>query len=181
MEKRNITTVQDNGLGLRDIIFISVLLAAGAVLKFFAGSMFTVVKPNFIIAMYCLAMLIIRPGLKESVIIGLLSGIICQLFPGTPYVNIVSEMVGAVCMFFLIKIPMNVGKFSLSPIITTFISTLASGFTFILIVYLALYSGADVSPMPLKLFCGIIFGTAAINSIIVQILYIPLKLAIKKH
>lgn len=180
MEKRTVTTTQGKGLSLTEIIFIGVLLAAGAVLKFFVGSMFTVVKPNFIIAMYCLAMLIIRPRFGESVIIGLLSGIICQLFPGTPYVNLVSETVGAVCMYFLMKIPMNVGKVSLSMIVTTFLSTLASGFTFIGIVYLALYSGADVSPMPLKLFCGIIFGMAAINSIIVQILYVPLKHAMKR-
>lgn len=180
MEKRNVAVAKAKGLGLSEIIFIGILLAAGAVLKFFVGSMFTVVKPNFIIAMYCLAMLIIRPRLVEAAIIGLLSGVVCQLFPGTPYVNLVSEIVGAVCMYFLMKIPMNIGKFSLSPIVSTFISTLASGFTFIGIVYLVLYSGADVTPMPLQLFCGIIFGTAAINSVIVQILYIPLSLAMKK-
>ena len=41
-------------------------------------------KPNFIIAMYCLAILLIRPRLSESLIIGIMSGNVYQFFPGTP-------------------------------------------------------------------------------------------------
>ena len=49
----------------RSLILAAVLLAAGAVLKFFAGSVINIggMKPNFIIAMYCLAILLIRPSL----------------------------------------------------------------------------------------------------------------------
>jgi hypothetical protein len=42
------------------------------------------------------------------------------------------------------------------------------------------YSGFEITPTPLAIFMAIIFGTAFINSVIVQILYIPLKLALKK-
>lgn len=52
-------------------------------------------KPNFIIAMYCLAILLIRPKVQEAVIIGLLAGAICQLFPGTPYITLPAELLGA--------------------------------------------------------------------------------------
>jgi hypothetical protein len=48
----------------------------------FVGSMFTVMKPNFIIAMYCLAILLIRPKFIEAIIIGVLAGALCQVFPG---------------------------------------------------------------------------------------------------
>ena len=41
-------------------------------------------KPNFIIAMYCLAILLIRPRLSEALIIGILAGIVSQFFPGHP-------------------------------------------------------------------------------------------------
>ena len=73
-----------------NLILLGVLLAAGAVLKLFLSSYFTVMKPNFVIAMYCLAILLIKPKVYEGAIIGILAGAICQFFPGTPYINLVS-------------------------------------------------------------------------------------------
>ncbi len=181
MKQRTVLESKSRGLSISDIILIGVLLAAGAVLKFFVGSMFSMgMKPNFIIAMYCLAILIIRPKFKEAAIIGLIAGAICQFFPGTPYLNFVSELVGALVMAAFMYIPLKHGRFSPIPIVSTFMSTLASGFSFIGIMYLIFYAGADIKPVPLAIFMGIIFGTAAINAVIVQILYIPLKLAIKR-
>ena len=179
--KRVLAVEKREGLSISDVLLVGVLLAAGAVLKFFVGSMFSMgMKPNFIIAMYCLSILIIRPKFKEAAVIGLLAGAICQFFPGTPYLNFISELVGALVMAAFMYIPTRQGRFSPLPVISTFISTLASGFTFIAAMYLIFYAGADVKPVPLAIFLGIIFGTAAINSVIVQILYVPLKLALKK-
>ena len=179
--KRVLAVEKREGLSISDVLLVGVLLAAGAVLKFFVGSMFSMgMKPNFIIAMYCLSILIIRPKFKEAAVIGLLAGAICQFFPGTPYINFASELVGSLVMAAFMCIPLKQGNFSPVPVISTFISTLASGFTFIAVMYLIFYAGADVKPVPLAIFLGIIFGTAAINSVIVQILYVPLKLALKK-
>jgi len=180
MQKRDIVTEKKKGLRTADILLIGVLLAAGAVLKFFVGSMFSMgVKPNFIIAMYCLAILLIKPRLHEALFIGILAGAICQFFPGTPYVNLISEPVGAIVMALLMYVPfLTIKKFSLKPIVATFISTLASGFTFIFILYMAFYSGANVEPMPVQVFLAIIFGTACVNAAIVQILYVPLKMVL---
>ena len=47
-------------------------------------------------------------------------------------------------------------------------------------MYLAYYTGEDITPTPLAAFLAIIFGTALINAVIVQVLYLPLKLALKK-
>ncbi|MDR3275743.1 MAG: hypothetical protein LBT11_00805, partial [Treponema sp.] len=64
MEKREVTRVERKGLGVRDVLLIGILLAAGAVLKFFVGTVINFgMKPNFIIAMYCLIILLIKPGL----------------------------------------------------------------------------------------------------------------------
>lgn len=181
-EQRFVAVEKREGLSISDVLLVGVLLAAGAVLKFFVGSMFSMgMKPNFIIAMYCLSILIIRPRFKEAAVIGLLAGAICQFFPGTPYINFMSELVGALVMAAFMYIPIKQGKFSPIPVISTFISTLASGFTFIAVMYLIFYAGVDVKPVPLAIFMGIIFGTAAINSVIVQILYVPLKLALKRN
>lgn len=182
MEKREVNTTVKKGLSISDILLIGILLAAGAVLKFFVGSMFAFVKPNFIIAMYCLIILLIRPKVYEALIIGLISGAVCQFFPGTPYINFISEALGAVCMVLLIKIPMKVGKFSLAPLVGTFVSTLVSGFAFVGMVYIAVAGGlVDAAAAPMFVtFVATVLGTAVINTVIVEILYLPLKRALKK-
>ncbi|MDR3321368.1 MAG: hypothetical protein LBS93_02880 [Synergistaceae bacterium] len=180
--KPGVERVVRKELGVSDVMLIGVLLAAGAVLKFFVGSVINFgMKPNFIIAMYCLIILLIKPRLHEAAIIGLLSGAICQFFPGQPYINFASELVGAIAMSLLAMIPMNLGKISAKPVVCTFLSTLVSGFTFIGVMYFMYYSGFDIKPTPLAIFMAIIFGTAFINAIIVQALYIPLTLATKKR
>jgi hypothetical protein len=181
-EKREVARQGRKGLRIQDILLIGILLAAGAVLKFFVGSVINFgMKPNFIIAMYCLIIMLTRPGIVEAAIIGLLSGAICQFFPGQPYINFVSEFLGAIVMCLLIRIPLEKLRIPVKPVICTFLSTLVSGFTFIGVMYLMYYSGFDIKPTPLAIFMAIIFGTALINSVIVQVLYIPLKLALKKE
>ena len=96
------------GFDISALILVAVLLAAGAVLKMTVGSFvnFFGMKPNFIIAMYCLAILLVRPNMAQAGIIGLLAGAVCQLLPGSPYINFISEFLGALCMAALIRVPM---------------------------------------------------------------------------
>ncbi|MDR2513678.1 MAG: hypothetical protein LBD02_00525 [Christensenellaceae bacterium] len=179
--KREIKLQEKKGLSVADLLLIGILLAAGAVLKLVVGQVINFgMKPNFIIAMYCLILILIRPKLYQAGIIGLLAGAICQFFPGQPYINIVSELLGALAMALLVKLPMKLGKLPLQTVVCTFLSTLVSGFSFIGVMYLMYFSGANITPTPLAVFMGIIFGTATINAVIVQLLYIPLKLALKK-
>ncbi|MDR0730174.1 MAG: hypothetical protein LBF63_00785 [Treponema sp.] len=189
-EKRELGKTVKRGLQIRDMLLIGILLAAGVVLRTAVGTVINFgMKPNFIIAMYCLTILLIRPGIVEAAIIGLLSGALCQFFPGQPYINFVSELLGALAMCLFIRIPVVTGNAGLlrtaleaARIIgCTFLSTLVSGFSFIGVMYLMYYAGAGITPTPLAIFLAIIFGTALINSIIVQILYIPLKLALKRN
>ncbi|MDR1956855.1 MAG: hypothetical protein LBQ30_08385 [Treponema sp.] len=179
-KKRTLGAQEKKGLPIRDVLLIGILLAAGAVLKFFVGSVINFgMKPNFIIAMYCLIILLIKPRLLEAAIIGILAGAVCQFFPGQPYINFVSELTGAAAMCLLTKLPLEQLKIPVKTLCCTFLSTLVSGFTFIGVMYVLYYSGMDITPTPLAIFMAIIFGTACINSIIVQVLYIPLKLALK--
>jgi hypothetical protein len=184
-EKREVVRQEKKGLDIRDMLLIGMLLAAGAVLKFFVGSVINFgMKPNFIIAMYCLVIMLLRPGIVEAAIIGILSGAICQFFPGQPYINFVSELLGAIAMCLFIKIPLEKLQFPAAGVVKTvfctFFSTLVSGFSFIAVMYFMYYTGVDIKPTPLAIFMGIIFGTATINAIIVQALYLPLKLILKK-
>ncbi|MDR2552265.1 MAG: hypothetical protein LBD31_03745 [Treponema sp.] len=178
--RREAAAAEKKGLGTTEILLTGILLAAGAVLKFFAGSVINFgMKPNFIIAMYCLIILLIRPRFTEAAVIGLLSGAVCQFFPGQPYINFASELTGALAMCLLARIPVNT-KIPLKPFAATFLSTLVSGFTFIGVMYLIYYAGVRIKPTPLAVFLAIIFGTAAINALIVSVLCLPLKTALKK-
>lgn len=187
-EKRVVTAdaQEKKGLSTQDLILIAVLLAAGAVLKLTVGTLFQSfgMKPNFIIAMYCLAIILTRPKVGQAAIIGLIAGLICQLpmLNATPGLNIVSELLGALVCGLLIKVPMNPGgKFDLNPLVNTFLSTFVSGASFaIMAVYINVISqGTDPVPA-LIAYAAIVLGTATFNAILNTILVPPLRKVLKK-
>ena len=172
-EKRVLKSEATKGFSVQDLIIVAVLLAAGTVLKLFVGSVVNLfgMKPNFIIASYCLAILLVRPNLVGCAIIGILAGAICQFLPGTPWLNFISELLGAVAMFFMMKVPFKFRKMDLNPLLATFVSTVISGgsFTISLLVFMGAATSSLVAYIP------IVLGTAAIGSVLVQMLYLPLK------
>ena len=185
--KREISVASENqGLTTQDLILIAVLLAAGAVLKLTVGSLLASfgMKPNFIIAMYCLAIMLTKPKLGQAVVIGLIAGLICQLpmLNATPGINIISELLGALVCGMLIKVPMNVGgKFDLNPLVNTFVSTCVSGGTFALIaIYINVISQGTDPAAAIVAYAAIVLGTATFNAILNTVLMPPLKKVLKK-
>ena len=179
MEKRELKTEAKKGLSLQDLLLTAVLLAAGAVLKFFAGTFinFFGMKPNFIIAMYCMAIVLIRPKIYYSIIIGLLAGAICQFFPGTPYLNFGSEFAGALCMGLLILIPAKSKTVEIIlAAVSTFVSTVISGGLYVVMLFVFIKS----DPSAMVAYVPIVLGTATLNTIIVALLYVPLMKVLKK-
>ena len=179
MEKRVLNQTEKKGLNLQDLLLVAVLLAAGAVLKFFVGTIINGpgMKPNFVIAMYCMAILIICPKVYYSLIIGIIAGAICQFFPGTPLLNFGSEAAGALVMGLLVLIPAKskVIKITLSAI-NTFISTVISGGLYTVL----LFTCTDAAKGTMLVYVPIVLGTATLNAIIVGALYVPLMKALKK-
>lgn len=174
------------GLSTRDIILVAVLLAAGAVLKLTVGSLLSSMgmKPNFIIAMYCLAIIIVRPTVAQSLVIGLLAGLVCQvpMLNATPLLNIPSELLGALVCGLLIKVPMRIGgKLDLNPLVNTFVSTLISGgvFAFLSVYINVMSTGGDIM-VALAAYAAIVLGTATFNAVLVQVLAMPLKKVLKR-
>lgn len=185
-EKREVKQAEKkNGLTVQDLILIAVLLAAGAVLKLTVGSLLSSMgmKPNFIIAMYCLAIILVRPNVAQAAIIGLIAGLICQIpmLNATPLLNIVSETAGAFVCGLLIKVPMQAGKLDLNPLVNTFVSTVVSGGLFALMaIYINVAStGGDVM-VALATYAAIVLGTATFNCILVEILAVPLAKVLKR-
>lgn len=170
-----------DGLSTQDLILIAVLLAAGAVLKLTVASFlsFAGMKPNFVIAMYCLAIILTRPKVYQSVIIGLLAGLMCQIpmLNATPLVNIASEVLGGLACGLLVYVPMKIGKLDINPFVNTFLSTVVSGYTFAIIV--GLMNGLAL-PVIFVTYAVMVFGTATFNSILVQILTPLLRKVLKK-
>lgn len=179
-EKRELKKESKTGLTLQDLLLTAVLLAAGAVLKFFVGSVinFAGMKPNFIIAMYCMAIALVRPKFYYSLIIGVLAGGICQFFPGTPYLNFASEIAGALAMGLLIYIPAKTPVFrTILNAIITFISTVISGGLYTVLLFVVIKS----DPSAIVGYVPIVLGTATLNAIIVGLLYVPLMKVLKKE
>lgn len=186
-EKRVVSTTEASGLTTRDLILVAVLLAAGAVLKLTVSSFLTFagMKPNFMIAMYCLAIILVRPNLLQAIIIGFLTGLISQIpmLNATPLVNLASETVGALVCGLLVLALMKVAKDNFAaqsvvfPAIITFISTCFSGYTFALIVGCAM-NGLGVAEV-MVMYAVMVLGTAAMNCVVAAILTPILKKALK--
>ena len=162
----------------KDIAIVGILLAIGAILRYFLAMLHTPLTPNMIIAFYCLAIILIRPKLIEALGIGLVAGILSMLISSSmfPPANLVSEPIGALVCFALYAAIRNRSK--LAPAATTLVATLASGFSFagIAIIaigatYLAKYNG-DLMAF-VVVFVPIVVITAVFNAIVVQLLYIP--------
>ncbi|MCL2082013.1 MAG: hypothetical protein FWH04_02085 [Oscillospiraceae bacterium] len=191
MEKREITSSKKAGITVTEILIVAMLIAAGAVLKgvFNVAFSFTPLKPNSVIAMYSLAILLIRPKFLESLAIGLVAGVVCTFLPGVlaPGANIVSETLGAVALVLLMKMPfeLKIGKVPFYPAVLTFFTTLVSGYAFFLAMKMMLLSGLDLPKraegMTVVGFSAIIFGTALANAIIVSVLYPALRAVIRKR
>ena len=172
--KRTVAATEKKGLQVQDLILVAVLLAAGAVLKLTAGSLLA----------YCLAIIIIRPNVAQSLAIGLIAGLVCQIpmLNATPLLNIPSELLGALACGLLIHVPMKIGgKLDINPLVNTFISTCVSGFTFAaLSVYINVVSVGGDFAVAMAAYVAIVLGTATFNCIFVQVLAMPLKKVLKK-
>lgn len=188
-QKRTVAaSTKKEGLSVQDLILVAVLIAAGAVLKLTVSSFlsFAGMKPNFMIAMYCLAIILTRPKMLQSVVIGLLVGLVSQLpmLNATPLVNIASEMLGALVCDLLVtafvKVTADNKAFQnvAAPAIITFLSTVVSGYTFALIVGVAV---AHLSPIAVfGVYAVMVFGTATMNAVLAAILAPVLRAVLKR-
>jgi energy-coupling factor transport system ATP-binding protein len=161
----------------KDIAIIGILLGVGAILRFFLAMLHTPLTPNMVIAFYCLGIILVAPKVHEALGIGIVAGILSMLVSSSifPPANLISEPLGAlVCLgvYAVLK-----GKSKLSPVATTFVTTLASGFTFAAVAIAVV--GAQIAERYgtmhqfVLAFVPIVVITAIFNAVIVEFLYIP--------
>jgi hypothetical protein len=171
-ERREVVTTEKKGLAnTRNLILVGVMMAVGIVLRMFAGVIaLGNMHPNFLIATYCLAILIIKPNLKEAAAIGLISGAISQIGTSMPWLGLGSETLGAIAMCLLIRLV--IPKY-VKPVVCTFLATLVSGFAFV-----GLAALTYAKPMPGAQFVSmaiVTIVTALLNMVIVTVLSIPVN------
>ncbi len=84
----------------------AMLLAIGAILRLVSPSI-AGISPNWIIAMYCLAIVLFRPSVGRAIGIGLVAGALCLATSKSvfPYGNLSSEPVGALICSLVVGLP----------------------------------------------------------------------------
>ncbi len=159
----------------------ALLLAIGAILHFVSPS-FGGVTPNWTISMYALAINLTRPTVKQALGIGFVAGAINipTSKSAFPYGNLLSETVGAVVCALLVHAFLSgrLATFKLRPAVTTFLTTVASGMTFITVLKF-------VVGMPMHAYVyvlmPVVFITALANMVITQLLYYPAERLFRLH
>lgn len=176
--------VEKNGLNATDIVLVAVLLAAGAVLRLFTPPIFGI-TPNFVIVMYCMAIFLIKPKFSELIFISLVAAAVCHFTTKSmiPYLNFISEPVGAVIAYLLVKSPfkLKIKNISFKPALVTFLGTAASGFTYVFALkFFILFVKTPKNPAFTALLM-VVVTTAIANTIIAQLIYYPIKAATGKQ
>jgi energy-coupling factor transport system ATP-binding protein len=172
-EKTAVTMVEGTGSKYRWMAVTALMIAIGAILRIVSPSI-AGITPNWTIAMYCLAIILVRPSVTQAAGIGLVAGAIGLVTSKSifPYGNLVSELAGAVTCALILKIQLKlkVGKINFLPSVCAFFSTLFSGFVFVTVAKLAL-------SLPMKVYLygmlPVVGTVAVVNTVVTQLLYFP--------
>ena len=121
-------------MDLRLISITTLLLPIGLILRMVSPN-FGGISLNWNIVMFCLAILLCRPTIKQGFGIGLVSGIIAMMTSkaALPYANLISDPLAAtICALMVNSNLFNIkkSKILLIPFIVVFITTFISGGTF---------------------------------------------------
>ena len=151
-------------LGVSSLMLLATLLAAAFILNMTLGNALAIVgiKPQFIIAAYCLAIVAIRPTHPQAVLLGLLSAVVCQITTSIPGLNFVTEAMGTLTMSLIAESAFANGK--TMPLVAAFVATLVSGLLFAALGNVTM--GASMATILVKL--PIVIGTATFNAVVVQ-------------
>ncbi len=179
-QARTVTSVDRGTLDLKALTLYAILLAAGFVLnmtvsKFFSGITGGILSPEFIIAAFCLEILILRPKVGQAAVIGLLAGAVIQITASVKGPDLIAEPVAAVVMALIVKALGNSGAKSALPLVGTFVVTCISG-----LIYAVIFAClVQRNPALIGVMAPVVAATGVCNAVIVAALYIPVKKALK--
>lgn len=173
---RTVTTIDRGKLDLRALMLYAILLAAGIVLnltvsKLFAGITGGLLSPEFVIAAFCLEILIVRPTIPQSLVVGLIAGVIIQFSASVKGPDLIAEPIAAAVMAALVLGLAKSSAIRVVPLVGTFVVTFISGLVYALVLAFGIQH--DISILFAML--PVVAATGVANGVIVQALYIPIK------
>ena len=126
--------MQTNSIQVRNLTISAVFMALGLVLHLMVPGVFFGVKPDFLLSMMFISLMIVS-DVKEALLIGIAGGIMSALttgFPGGQIPNFIEKIITALVVFYMVK---TMGKsFSIPKIILIFaLGTMVSGTLFLTI------------------------------------------------
>ncbi len=160
-------------MNAKEIVFLAALLLAGTAMQYFISPLQLLLTPDVITAFFCLGIILVRPRMREALVIGLAGGFLSMLIPGSilPWANLASGTAGGYACYYLYELFRD-GR--AGPLATAFGATLVSGFVFVAVVSAVLF-GTILSrfgdfPSFMAVYLPIIIGTALLNGFIVEVL-----------
>ena len=138
---KDLVYTHDQGGQFRWVTVSTLMLALGTILHLVSPS-FAGITPNWMIAAYCVAILLTKPSVSQTLGIGLVAALIEVLTSksGFPYGNLLSEPAGALVITFIshtmtsMKIG-KIGSFEITPIVGSFFTTVVSGGIFVTLLW----------------------------------------------
>ena len=126
--------MQTNSIQTRNLTVSAIFMALGLVLHLMVPGVFFGVKPDFLLSMMFISLMIVDDS-KEAILIGVAGGIMSALttgFPGGQIPNFIEKIITSLVIFYVIK---TMGKnFSVPKIILIFaLGTMISGTLFLTI------------------------------------------------
>lgn len=156
----------------------TLMLALGAILHLVSPSV-AGVTPNWMIATYCVAILLTSPTYKQTLGIGLVAALINVMTSksGFPYGNLLSEPMGALTGAFIMNAlrGLHINKIKgldITPVFNGFLATVVSGGIFVTLLFFVLGLPTNVY---IKAMWPLVLIVGALNAVITPILYYPAK------
>ena len=171
--KENFVAVAAVGGRYRWVAITALFLAIGMILRLVSPSI-AGISPNWLISMYCLSILILRPGMGQAAGIGLVAGALCVATSKAifPYANFGSELAGALtCAAMVRSSLLERGVLAkIRPLVCGLVSTLVSGFVFVTLTKLVM-----AVPMQVYLYgmLPVVLTVGLVNCAVTQLLYFP--------
>lgn len=160
----------NNRLDTRILVLLSLLVGIGAVLHIFAPPILFGMKPDMLLVMMFLGILLF-PKLPYVLLLSFVTGGISALttsVPGGQIANVIDKPITAL-LFFGVYVTLNkvMSSNKLAPILTAF-GTLVSGtiFLFVAVMLIGLVEGTFSA-----LFLAVVLPTAAFNTVAMIVIY----------
>jgi hypothetical protein len=158
-------------MNVRTLVSMALLVGIGAVLHAVIPGLFAGMKPDMMLAMMFLAILLF-PSAKAAGIVGVATGLISAMtttFPGGQLPNVIDKIITAFVVFALVTLLKKYSQTVIGAAVLTAVGTVISGVVFLTAVLLIV--GLPGEAAFSTLFVTVVLPAAALNTVAMIIVY----------